>query len=254
MVPTHFNAIFSLGDEVLEKYRMPTLRTIISNAAPLPQTTKEKIVNYFGEGILFECYGSTEAAIVSNLRPADQLRKTQCVGKPFPCTEVRLLDDSGKEVPPGEIGELFSKSPFLFNGYWQNEQETKSSLKDGWFSAGDLAVRDDEGYIYIVDRKKDLIISGGVNIYPRDIEEVLHAHENVVEAAVAGIEDDYWGEKVVAFVVKKDKSGLTEDAIINFCTEKLSSYKVPKEVQFIKALPRNAAGKVLRRTLREGIS
>jgi long-chain acyl-CoA synthetase len=251
MVPTHFNAVFGLGEDTLKKYKTPALKTIISNAAPLPQATKQRIVNYFGEGILHETYGSTEGGIVCNLRPADQLRKVQCVGMPFPCTEVRLLDKAGKEVPRGEVGELYSRSPFLFSGYWGKPEASQEAFKGEWMTVGDMARQDEEGYIYLVDRKKDLIISGGVNIYPREIEEVLHAHPAIAEAAVIGVPDDYWGEAVKAFVVCRKGASLTKDELIAFCQTSLAGYKLPKTVDFIEALPRNAAGKVLKTDLRQ---
>ena len=250
-VPTHFNAMFALPAETLAEIRPRHLRTIISNAAPLPQATKEKIVAYFGEGLLHETYGSTEGSIVTNLRPPDQLRKVQCVGLPIPSTEVRLLDDAGQEVGPNEVGELFSRSPYLFNGYWGLPEATAESLRDGWFSAGDLATKDDEGFVYIVDRKKDMIISGGVNIYPREIEEVLHHHPAVKEAACVGVKDEYWGEALVAYVVLRGDVALTQEELVAFCEERLARYKLPKSIHFIAELPRNAAGKVLRRELRD---
>ncbi len=250
-VPTHFNAIFALPEATLAEVKPRHLRTIISNAAPLPQATKEKIVAYFGEGLLHETYGSTEGSIVTNLRPPDQLRKIQCVGLPIPATEIKLLDDAGNEVAPNEVGELFSRSPYLFNGYWGLPEATAESLRDGWFSAGDLAVKDDEGFIYIVDRKKDMIISGGVNIYPREIEEVLHHHPGVKEAACVGVKDEYWGEALAAYVVARSSSELTEAELVAFCEERLARYKLPKSITFIDELPRNAAGKVLRKDLRE---
>lgn len=250
MVPTHFNAVFGLGEATLAKYKMPALKTIISNAAPLPQATKERIVKYFGEGILHETYGSTEGGIVCNLRPADQLRKIQCVGMPFPCTEIRLLDTSGKEVPQGEVGELYSRSPVLFSGYWGKPEATQEAFKGEWMTVGDMARKDEEGFIYLVDRKKDLIISGGVNIYPREIEEVLHAHPAIAEAAVIGLPDDYWGEAVKAFVVCRKGASVTAEELIVFCQGSLAGFKLPKTIEFIDALPRNAAGKVLKTELR----
>ncbi|MCX7324974.1 MAG: class I adenylate-forming enzyme family protein, partial [Hyphomicrobiales bacterium] len=171
MVPTHFHSIFALEKRLIDKARKHRLRSIVANAAPLPQSTKEAIVDVWGRGILHETYGSTEGGIVTNLRPEYQLTKLKCVGKPFPCTQVKLLDEAGQEVRPGEVGELFSISPYLFNGYFGKPDETAASLRDGWFSAGDLAIKDEEGFFYIVDRKKDVIISGGVNIFPREIEE-----------------------------------------------------------------------------------
>jgi len=250
MVPTHFNAIFGLGAKALAGLKFPKLKTIISNAAPLPQATKEKIVELFGSTILHETYGSTEAGIVSNIRPADQLRKTRCVGQAFPMTMISLRDEQGREVGPGEVGELFSHSPYLFNGYWRQPEASREAFRDGWVSVGDLAVRDEEGFIYIVDRKKDVIISGGVNIYPREIEEVLVRHPAVAEAAVAGVADDYWGESPKAWLVMREGMQAQAADLEAFCRESLAGYKVPKVFETIAALPRNAAGKVLKRELR----
>ena len=251
MVPTHFASLFSLGDKTLARHKAGSLRTLISNAAPLSQAMKERIVTHFGEGVLFEIYGSTEASIVSSLYPADQLRKEQCVGMPFPCTTVRLLDEEGHEVALGEVGELYSSSPYLFNGYWNQPEETAAGFRDGYFSAGDLARQDDEGYIYLVDRKRDMIVSGGVNIYPREIEEALLRHPAVSEVAVFGVPDDYWGEAVRAAVVLRPGQTASEKALLEFCTQSLSRYKRPKAIDFAASLPKNAAGKTLRRNLRE---
>ena len=201
MVPTHFHAILNLGEAVLSRYRNHGLTALVSNAAPLPQVTKEKIVAHFGEGVLHETYGSTEAGIVTNLRPPDQLRKKSCVGLPFVGNRLRLLDDEGNEAAPGEVGELFSTSPYLFNGYWNKPEDTAATMRGGWVSAGDMARRDEDDYIYIVDRKKDMIISGGVNVYPREVEDALSRHPAVREVAVVGVPDDYWGERIKAFVV-----------------------------------------------------
>jgi len=249
MVPSHFRAIFDLGRDVLDRARPGALKTIISNAAPLPQAMKARIVDYFGEGILFECYGSTEGGIVSDLRPADQLRKEACVGLPFPSTFVRLLDDDGLEVPAGEVGELHSRSPFMFNGYWNRPGETASAIRDGWCSVGDLARRDEEGYLYIVDRKDDMIVSGGVNIYPREIEEAIGRHPGVAEVAVFGAPDDRWGQAVHAAVIVRPGTSLAGGELLATC-DHLARYKRPKAIRIVDALPRNAAGKVLRRRLR----
>ena len=251
MVPTHFHAIFALGERAIAKADSSSLRSIISNAAPLPQATKQQIVASFGEKVLHESYGSTEASIVCNLRPRDQLRKEQCVGLPFPSTLVRLLDDDANEVGPGEVGELHSLSPYLFNGYWNRPEDTESVFRDGWVSVGDLARRDDEGYIYIVDRKNDMIISGGVNIYPREIEEALHAHAAVAEAAVVGVPHEYWGEAVAAYVVLREGTLVSDEELLQHCAERLARFKLPKSIEFVPSLPRTAAGKVLRRELRE---
>jgi long-chain acyl-CoA synthetase len=249
-VPTHFHHLMLLEKSVLEKNRSTTLRTIISNAAPLSQAMKERLVAHFGDGLLHETYGSTEAGIVTNLRPADQLRKQQCVGQPFPATLVEIRRDDGQVCEPDEVGELFSTSPYLFNGYWNRPVDTADAWRGGWVTVGDLARRDGEGHIYIVDRKKDLVISGGVNIYPREIEEVLFQHPEIAEAAVVGLPDEQWGERLKAFVVRRAGSNLTGQAVIDFCEGRISRIKIPREVAFIEQIPRNASGKVLKTALR----
>ena len=251
MIPTHFAEFFRLPASVVAAHDLRSLETIISGTAPLDQGTKERIMEHFGEGVLHERYGSTEAAIVTNLRPEDQLRKQRCVGLPFPLTEVRVLDDAGNEVPPGTVGELHSRSPFMFNGYWGRDEATAEAMRDGWLSVGDMAWRDEEGYVYLVDRKNDMIISGGENIYPREVEEVLLRHPAVAEAAVVGMPDDYWGEAVTAFIVAEKGSTLDQAEIRGHCGEGLARWKVPKAVHFLEALPRNSLGKVLRRELKK---
>ena len=250
-VPTHFHAMFSLEKKILESHRPAALTTVISNAAALPQSMKETLVGYFGPGILHETYGSTEAGIVCNLRPADQLRKKACVGQPIAGTLVKVIDEAGNACEPNEVGELFSTSPYLFNGYWQREDETAEAFQDGWVTVGDLVRRDDEGHIYIVDRKKDMVISGGINVYPREIEEVLFTHPEVRDAAVIGVPDEKWGESLKAFVVKPEDSSLDEDTLIEFCEGLISRMKTPRQIEFIDAIPRNATGKVLKTDLRQ---
>ncbi len=251
MVPTHFHAIFSLEETVLARYRRHGLKGLVSNAAALPQVTKEQIISQFGEGVLHETYGSTEAGIVTNLRPPDQLRKKNCVGLPFVGNRIRLLGSDGAEVAPGEVGELFSSSPYLFNGYWDKPEETAATMRNGWVSAGDMARCDEDGYVHIVDRKKDMIISGGVNVYPREVEDVLSRHPAVREVAVVGVPDEYWGERIKAFVVPHEGEPPSSDELIAFGKTSLAAYKIPKEVDFIDALPRNPAGKILKRALRD---
>jgi long-chain acyl-CoA synthetase len=254
MVPTHYQAIFSLEGAVREAYRdsTPQLRSIISNASALPYATKEKIVAYWGEGLLHETYGSTEGGFVTNLRPEYQLTKKGSVGKPFTCTHIRLLDSEGRQVPQGEVGELFSTSACLFNGYFQNPKETEACLRDGYVTVGDLARQDEEGNFYIVDRKKDMVISGGINIYPREIEEILETHPAIREAAVIGIADEYWGESLRAFVVLQPDARLSEKQVEDHCRGSLSGFKVPRSVRFIDSLPRNPGGKVMKKNLRDG--
>lgn len=249
-VPTHFHALMSAPPAALAASRSPDLKAVISNAAALPQAMKERLVAHFGPGLLHETYGSTEAGIVANLRPPDQLRKLQCVGQPFPCTEVELRRADGTVCGPDEVGELFSRSPYLFNGYWGRPQETIEAFRDGWVTVGDLARRDAEGYLYIVDRLKDMVISGGVNIYPREVEEVIFQHPGVLEAAVIGIPDEKWGEALKAFVVPRPGAGLAAGDLLGFLESRIARMKLPKQVEFIDQIPRNANGKVLKTALR----
>jgi acyl-CoA synthetase (AMP-forming)/AMP-acid ligase II len=249
-VPTHFHRMFGLEKKILDKHRPTTLRAIISNAAPLLQDTKEKIVDYFGEGLLHETYGSTEGGFVTSLRPPDQLRKQQCVGLPYATVEVSLRDEEGAEVAQGDVGELFCRSPLLFNGYWENPEATAEAITDdGWCTVGDMGRHDDEGYLYLVDRKTDMIISGGVNVFPREIEEVLIAHPSVAEASVIGVPDEEWGEAVKAIVVKS--GDVTDADLDSYCRKNLAKYKVPKTFVYLEVLPRNAGGKILKTELRE---
>jgi len=253
MVPTHFQSIFALPAAELDRHRgrATALRTIMSNAAALPQAVKERIVAYWGEGRLHETYGSTEAGVVTNLRPQYQLVRRQSVGVAFANNVIRLLDDDGREVGTDEVGELYSTSPYLFNGYWNQPDETAAAMRDGWVSAGDLARRDEDGFLYIVDRKKDMVVSGGINVYPREVEEVLHQHPAVLEAAVVGIADPHWGEALRACIVTRPGQHVSAADLDRHCRVTLSGYKVPKEFRTLAALPRNAGGKVLKKELRE---
>ena len=254
MVPTHFHQIFALDPAFLRAHKKTSLKSIISNAAPLPQAIKERVVDHFGEGKLFEIYSSTEAGFVSSLRPIDQLRKLSCAGLPHAYVEIKVANESGEECAPGEVGELFSRSPFMFNGYWNRPEETAAAFRDGWLSVGDLAKRDADGYVYIVDRKKDMVISGGVNIYPREIEEVLLTHPAVSDAAVIGILDERWGERLLACIVRRKGFDFDLDDLLAHCSGKLASYKIPRELRHLEMLPRNANGKVLKKDLRSTFS
>lgn len=252
MVPTHFHAIFSLEPALLERNRgrARSLRTIMSNAAALPQATKEKIVAYWGADKLHETYGSTEGSIVTNLRPQYQLTHPGSVGTAFALNSIRLIDSDGQEVECGAVGELFSRSPYLFSGYWNRPDEAREAIRGGWVSAGDLACRDDEGFYRIVDRKKDMVVTGGINVYPREIEEVLHRHPALLEAAVVGVPDAYFGEALRAYVVLRPNMNAHVDELEAHCRSVLAGFKVPKEFRFIEALPRNLGGKVLKKSLR----
>jgi long-chain acyl-CoA synthetase len=252
VVPTHFHDVFQLGADTLDSlHGFPHLKSIVSNAAPLPFPLKQQAVAYFGEGILHEAYGSTEGGVVTSLRPADQLRKPHTVGHPFTVTLVKILNGEGRECAVGEVGELFSNSPFLFNGYLNKPEETAQVFRDGWLGVGDLATRDEEGFISIVGRNKDMVITGGVNVYPREIEEVLMRHPGVIDAAVIGVPDPKWGERLRAFVVCRKGISVSQDDLATFVAGKLSPFKAPKETVFIDTMPRNPNGKILKTALRD---
>lgn len=249
-VPTHYHAIFSLPPALLAELRGHKLKGIVANAAPLPQPMKKQIIDYFGDGLLHETYGSTESGVVSNLRPQDQLRKENCVGLPFVGNLVRLLDENGHDVASGDVGELFNLSPVLFSGYWNKPDATLEAFREGWVTVGDMAKRDEEGYLYIVDRKKDMVITGGTNVYPREIEDVLNQQPDVLETAVFGVPDDQWGEKLVACAVPAAGTGVDLAALEALARRNLAPYKLPKHYFQVDVLPRNANGKVLKTSLR----
>lgn len=251
VVPTQFHALFKLGDEALEKYDRSSLKLINCSAAALPQATKEKVVEYFGPDVLFDAYGSTEFGSATVLRPTDQLRKLSCVGLPQPGVQLKLLADDGTEVATGEVGEVCVKSPWLCSGYWNRPEETSALMKKGWMTVGDLGRRDEEGYLYIVDRKKNVIISGGQNIFPGEVEDTLYHHPGIHQVAIVGKPDDYWGESVVAFIVPEKGASLSPDELKTYCKERLSGYKVPKEYFFRDELPKNGTGKIMHRALKD---
>ena len=250
MVPTHFAALFTMG-EAARRYDVSSLKAVVSGTAPLAQSMKERVIDFFGEGRLYERYGCTETSIVTALRPADQLRKIQCVGQPLPATQVMILGDDGAELPRGEVGELACTSPYMFSGYLNLPEATAKAMRGDWFVTGDLARMDEEGFLYLVDRKNDMIITGGENVYPREVEEVLLAHPAVRECAVVGLPHAYWGEAVTAFVALRAGMNATGADLVEACRASLSRYKAPKEIRFVAALPRNSMGKVLRRSLRD---
>ncbi|GIF98693.1 class I adenylate-forming enzyme family protein [Catellatospora citrea] len=249
LVPTHAQLIRSLTAEPAAHAELSSLDTLYFNAAALPRPLKEWVLDAFPGVGVHELYGSTEAGVITNLRPADARRKAGSVGHPWFATRVRVVDDEGRPVPPGTPGELFSRSPYLMNGYLDNDAATAAcTTPDGFMTSGDVVVVDDEGFISIVDRKKDVIITGGVNVYPRDVEEALVTYPGVVEAAVVGVPDEHWGERIVAHVVCREAVAPADlDAHLR---TRLAGYKVPKSYEFPGTLPRNAAGKVLKRQLR----
>ena len=251
LVPTHAQLIRNLTEAPGSHYDLSSLDTLYFNAAALPTPLKSWVLEAFPGVGVHELYGSTEAGIISNLRPADAARKAGSVGHPWFMTEVRVVDDEGRPVAPGEPGELFSRSPFLMNGYLKDDEATAAcTTEDGFLSCGDIVTVDEEGFIRIVDRKKDMIISGGVNVYPRDVEEAVLTHPAVREVAVIGVPHDTWGESVVAYVVTAPGAALSTQELDAHLRPLLAAYKIPRDVVIIEALPRNASGKVQKRDLK----
>ena len=251
LVPTHAAMLRGLGEDAIAAAETSSLEVLYFNAAPLPQELKEWVHGMFPAVGMHELYGSTEAGVVTDLRPEDIMRKERCVGPPWFMNEVRVVDENGHPVEAGGIGELFSRSPYLMNGYYQNPEATKrATTPDGFFSAGDLATVDDEGYVYIVDRKTDMIISGGSNVYPREVEEVLIRHPAVIEVAVIGLPSEKWGETVTAVVVTAADSDIPVAELDAMCRAELAGYKIPRRYEAVDVLPRNAGMKPVKGDLR----
>ena len=249
-VPTMYVAINNAPN--LDKHDIKSIRICISGAAPLPVEVQRQFEKNTG-GKLVEGYGLSEASPVTHCNPVYGKNVIGSIGLALPDTEVKIMDiETGEEEQPlGEVGEMCVRGPQVMECYHNMPEETKHSLRNGWLYTGDIAKLDEEGYTYIVDRKKDMVIAGGYNIYPRDIEEVLFTHPKILEAAVTGIKDPYRGETLKAYVVLKEGEQLTEEEVIQFCRDNLAAYKVPKLVEFRAELPKTMVGKVLRRALRE---
>jgi long-chain acyl-CoA synthetase len=250
LVPTLFVGILRHPD--LKKFNLKSVKGCFSGAAPLALETIKEFEAATGSQIC-EGYGLSETTPVATINPFGGKTKVGSIGLPVPDTEIKIVDlDTGKkEMKVGEPGEVIIRGPQVTQGYYKKPQETKAALKDGWLFTGDIGTMDDEGYFYIVDRKKDMIIAGGYNIYPRDIDEVLYEHPKVAEACAIGVPDPYRGETVKVFVVLKEGQTSSEEEIIKFCKEKLAAYKVPKLVEFVPTLPKSAVGKILRKELRQ---
>jgi acyl-CoA synthetase (AMP-forming)/AMP-acid ligase II len=227
------------------------MRAIIMAAAPCPMSVKEGVVAHFGPA-LYEFYGSSELGVNTVLRPEDVLRKPGSCGCAAPGKEIALLDDDGRPVPAGEPGELYVRQfPGILDEYYRDPEATLKMRRGDWYTVGDVAYVDADGFYYICDRKRDMIISAGVNIYPAEIEDVLHRHPKVLDAAVFGVPDEEWGERVHAALHVRPGETLTAEEITAFCRPHMAGYKVPREVSFHDVFPRDAAGKLLKRQLRE---
>ena len=249
-VPTMITAIIN-HPKATELNLAKRLGLLNSGAAPMAVELIEKVKDmgiYFSEG-----FGMSESTSLGISNPILGMKKVGSIGIPFPDNDVRLVDvENGTEdVKPGDPGEIIMKGPLIMKGYWNNPEETAGQLIDGWLHTGDIAIADEDGYLFIVDRKKDMIIAGGFNIYPREIDEVLYQHPKIAEAASVGVPDEYRGETVKAFIVLKPGQTATDKEIVDFCKTKLTAYKVPKQVEFRESLPKSAVGKILRKVLKE---
>lgn len=246
-VPTMY--VYLLNYPEAGRFDTSSMRVWGSGAAPLPLEIVEPFERMFG-GRLLEGYGLTEASPVVSAHRLSGVRKLGSVGQPLPGVEVAVMDDEDRALPAGELGEICVRGPNVMLGYYRLPDETAQTLRKGWLHTGDIGRLDADGFLYVVERKKDLIIRGGFNIYPREVEEVLYAHPQVAEAAVVGMRDPLMGEDVLAFVVPRPGAALEAEDVIDFCQQRLARYKCPKSVRVVAALPKNPVGKILRKTLR----
>jgi acyl-CoA synthetase (AMP-forming)/AMP-acid ligase II len=254
LVPTQYIMLAALTDEAKRQYDLSGVTKLMISSAPARPDTKLAILEQFPASGLYELYGSTEAGWVTLLRPEEQHTKLGSIGREWTGSgPIRLLDPSGTEVPDGEVGELFSRTPYVFDGYWKNPEKTAEAFRGPWCSVGDMARRDEDGYYHLVDRKANMIISGGENVYPSEVEQVLGGHPAVMDVAVIGVPDAKWGESVHAVVVLHPEWAVTEADLVDWCRERIAGYKRPRSVSFIAEsdMPRTATGKILHRTLRE---
>lgn len=260
LVPTHYIMMLGLPEAVKAKYDVGAVEKLLISSAPARKDTKLAIMAHFRNSGLYELYGSSEAGWVTLLRPEEQIERLGTVGREWAGSgAIKILDPEGREVPDGEVGELHSRTAYVFDGYWKNPGKTAEAFKGEWCSVGDMARRDADGYIQLVDRKSNMIISGGENIYPSEVEAVLGGHPKVKDVAVIGIPHEKWGEAVLAVVVlhRHEEAGKAVEAeILDWSKDKMAGYKRPRSIMFMADadMPRTATGKILHRTLREKLS
>ena len=254
LVPTHYIMMLGLGAEVKARHDLSRVGKLLVSSAPARQEIKRAILELFPNGRLFELYGSTEAGWVTVLRPDEQSSKLGSVGREWAGSgAIKLLDTDGQEVADGEVGELYSRTAYMFDGYWKNAEKTAQALRGAWCSVGDMARRDAQGFIHLVDRKSNMIISGGENIYPSEVEAVLAAHPAVQDVAVIGVPDAKWGETVLAVVVTRKEREVQQADLEAWCRERIAGFKRPRAYTFIvdAQMPRTATGKIQHRALRD---
>lgn len=249
LVPTMVNLMVQHPN--FDPAKLSTVKSINMAGSPIAASKLQEAIDKAGR-IFCETYGQVEAPMCITMMPRNEIvdRLDSC-GRIGVFVDVKIVDDNHNEVPFGEVGEIICKGSLVMKGYWNNEKATNETLRDGWLHTGDLGWRDEHGYVHIVDRKKDVIISGGVNIYPREVEEVLNIHAGVKETCVIGVPDEKWGENVVAYVVLNGKEEVTEEQLIDLCKENLASFKKPKEIHIVSELPKSSYGKILKRELKQ---
>ncbi len=253
LVPTHYIMMLALPAETKTKYDLDRVRKLMISSAPARQDTKRSVMDMFRNSGLYELYGSTETGWVTMLHPHEQFEKLGSVGREcVGSAPIRIMDDEGREVPDGEAGELYSCNAYTFDGYWKLPEKTKEAFRGDYCTVGDMARRDADGYIQLVDRKSNMIISGGENVYPSEVEAVIGAHPKVKDVAVVGLPDEKWGERVHAIVVPHEGAAISDAELADWSKEKLAGYKRPRSYAFIRDadMPRNATGKILHRQLK----
>ena len=257
LVPTHYIMMLALPEATKARYDVSRVDKLMISSAPARRETKLAIMEFFRNGRLHELYGSTETGWVTLLRPDEQIDRLGSVGREWAGSgPIRLLDADGHEVADGDVGELYSRTPYVFDGYWKNPEKTAEAFHGDWCSVGDMARRDADGYIHLVDRKSNMIISGGENVYPSEVEGVLGAHPKVKDVAVIGVPHDKWGEAVLAAIVLHDGQHADEAEMLAWCRGRIAGYKRPQSVHFVEdsQMPRTATGKILHRVLRDRLA
>jgi long-chain acyl-CoA synthetase len=250
MVPANFTRILALPEDERAKFDLSSLKIVVHAAAPCPVPLKRAFMDFVGTDKVWEYYGASEGG-GTGISPQEWLEHPGSVGKPFPGNEFVILDDGGNQLPAGEVGTIYAKPAESSFEYHNDPDKTASSHRGEWFTVGDAGYLDEDGYLYLTDRKSDMVISGGVNIYPREVEDALYQHPEVIDCAVLGVPDDDWGEILYAVVQRRDDSSLDVDGVVAWCREKLADYKRPRVVEFVDELPRDPNGKVRKPKLRE---
>ena len=254
MVPIMYDWMLSLPKATIAKYDLSSIRVVLACGAPMHTSIFEKMAEHFKTVEIYNMLGASELGFVSLISADEWLNKGKAgsIGKPIFDVEMKIVSKDGKEVEPGEVGLLYCRTPQILDGYWYNEEGTRKAFLDHeWATVGDMACMDLDGYFYLVDRAQDMIVSGGTNIYPAEVEGVILQMEGIADVGVIGVPDEKWGEQVKAVVVLKKGTSLSEEAVISFCKQRLAGFKVPKSVDYVDSIPRNPVGKMLKKDLRE---